>query len=50
MTLRIALAAAFIALPVLAEAKTCRLQQWHPEKETCPAGSKHDSVTNLCLS
>ncbi|MGB2201350.1 MAG: hypothetical protein ACPH5G_08460 [Pseudooceanicola atlanticus] len=49
MSLRITLTAAIIALPVLAEAKICRQMQWHPEKEVCPAGSKHDPVSNLCI-
>ncbi len=50
MTLRIAVTLALISLPVLAEARTCRLLQWHPEKEVCPSGSKHDPVTNRCLT
>ena len=49
MTLRFALIAALTPLPIMAEASSCRLMQWHPEKETCPSGSKHDPVTNRCI-
>jgi hypothetical protein len=49
MTLRFALIAALTTLPIMAEASSCRLMQWHPEMETCPSGSKHDPITNRCI-